>query len=427
VSQNNDLLQFAVIGCGALARGQHIPNLVRSKKAALHTCCDLSEAALELCVDTWGVPNTSTDWQETVRSPEVDAIVLATTEKLRLPVIRLAAELGKPIYVEKPIAKDLETLYEIQSAVHDAGIPFCAGHNRRNAPAMIDARAIFRRHMERPAACPWRWDREPELRPALPEDGVASFSCRINDDWYSWKAWVFDKSQAPHGPMLFEMTHFTEGQFWYMVSRNRDPSGTVKPYIRGTCNPDPDSFVATLIDWWIDPTTGLAIPERSGIVRFFIRYHDDLVWADTPEELQERYPGSLPKSLTFIGSSYKDNQLGMAADPGYLANLENLPRVERERLKTGNWKVRAAAGDYFKASDFPIIERRPDNAAWVRYWDGAATEPNANNKDPDWTVGCLIGRDPQGNYCVAHIDRFRRRLPVARKYRYNSPGTYSSC
>ena len=219
MSQNNDLLQFAVIGCGALARGQHIPNLVRSKKAALHTCCDLSEAALELCVDTWGVPNTSTDWQETVRSPEVDAIVLATTEKLRLPVIRLAAELGKPIYVEKPIAKDLETLYEIQSAVHDAGIPFCAGHNRRNAPAMIDARAIFRRHMERPAACPWRWDREPELRPALPEDGVASFSCRINDDWYSWKAWVFDKSQAPHGPMLFEMTHFTDLCNWFLDAR----------------------------------------------------------------------------------------------------------------------------------------------------------------------------------------------------------------
>ncbi len=41
-------------------------------------------------------------------------------------------------------------------------------------------------------------------------------SVRINDDWYSWKAWVFDKTQAPHGAMLFEMTHFTDMCNWFL-------------------------------------------------------------------------------------------------------------------------------------------------------------------------------------------------------------------
>jgi predicted dehydrogenase len=40
---------------------------------------------------------------------------------------------------------------------------------------------------------------------------------RINDDWYSWKNWVFDKSHAPHGPMLFEMTHFTDLCDWFLA------------------------------------------------------------------------------------------------------------------------------------------------------------------------------------------------------------------
>ncbi len=40
---------------------------------------------------------------------------------------------------------------------------------------------------------------------------------RINDDWYSWKAWVFDKTHAPHGPMLFEMTHFTDICNWFLA------------------------------------------------------------------------------------------------------------------------------------------------------------------------------------------------------------------
>ena len=211
-----EALNFAVIGCGALARQQHIPNLARSDRAVLHTCCDLSDEALRECREKWGALHTSKDWRETLRDPEVQAVCLATTEKLRLPVIALAAELGKPIYVEKPIAQDLDTLYEIERIVNKAGIPFCAGHNRRSSPAMIDARRIFRDHMDHPAPCPWRWDREPEDRPALSDDGRAAMAVRINDDWYSWKAWVFDKSQAPHGPMLFEMTHFTDLCNWFL-------------------------------------------------------------------------------------------------------------------------------------------------------------------------------------------------------------------
>ena len=43
-----------------------------------------------------------------------------------------------------------------------------------------------------------------------------------------------------------ELTHFTRKQFFYMLSRNRSGSG-VRPYIRATCNPDSDSWVADLL------------------------------------------------------------------------------------------------------------------------------------------------------------------------------------
>ena len=211
-------LKFAVIGCGALARGQHIPNIVKSPKTILHTCCDLSDEALKECKDIHGALHISKDWEAAVKNPEIDAICLATTEKLRLPVIKLAAEYNKPMYVEKPLATSLREVYEIQKVVNESGIPFCVGHNRRCSPAMIDAQRIFRQQMDSPEKCLWRWDREGSDRPTRDDDGVASFSCRINDDWYSWKSWVFDKEQAPHGPMLFEMTHFTDICNWFMAS-----------------------------------------------------------------------------------------------------------------------------------------------------------------------------------------------------------------
>ena len=47
-----------------------------------------------------------------------------------------------------------------------------------------------------------------------------------------------------------ELTHFTEKQFVYMLSRNRSTCG-VKPYIRATTNPDADSWVADFLSWWM--------------------------------------------------------------------------------------------------------------------------------------------------------------------------------
>jgi predicted dehydrogenase len=210
-------LRFAVIGCGSVARTQHIPNIVKSPRMTLHTCVDLDDAILAECHDVFGAQHVSKDFRNAVEDPEVDVVCLATTEKLRLPVIALAAKAGKPVYVEKPLATTLNEMREIEHVVHATNIPFCVGHNRRSSPAMLDAQRIFRQHMTNPKPNPWRWRQEGENLPTLPDDGVPSVFVRINDDWYSWKRWVFDKTHAPHGPMLFEMTHFTDICDWFLA------------------------------------------------------------------------------------------------------------------------------------------------------------------------------------------------------------------
>lgn len=72
-----------------------------------------------------------------------------------------------------------------------------------------------------------------------------------------------------------ELTHFSEKQFFYMLSRNRSVCG-VKPYMRATCNPDADSWVADFISWWIDQDTGYPIKERSGKKRWFVRINESI-------------------------------------------------------------------------------------------------------------------------------------------------------
>lgn len=209
-------VRVAVIGCGMLARSQHIPNIIKSPNMQLTVCCDLSDENLRLSQQLAPKAKLSKDFRQAVDDPQVDMICLATTERLRKPVIQAAAEAGKPIYVEKPLATSLEEMLEIQQIVHRSGIAFCIGHNRRSAPAAVEAQRIFRKHMSQPNNCAWRFERDVDQRPAFSNDGVPGISIRINDDWHSWKSWVFDKTQAPHGPMLFEMTHFTDVCNWFM-------------------------------------------------------------------------------------------------------------------------------------------------------------------------------------------------------------------
>lgn len=215
----------------------------------------------------------------------------------------------------------------------------------------------------------------------------------------------YQGSQIPL--ILFdELTHFSQKQFWYMLSRNRSMSG-VRPYVRATCNPDADSWVAQFIEWWIDQDTGLPIPERSGVLRWFVRINDALKWADTPEELEAKHPGIPPKSVTFIAASLTDNKALMDADPGYMANLLALPKVDRERLLGGNWKIRPASGLLFKRSWVRVVDAAPTDLRIVRGWDLAGT-PATDGTDPDWTAGTKIGVSKStGRYIV--LDHVRDR------------------
>lgn len=200
-----------------------------------------------------------------------------------------------------------------------------------------------------------------------------------------------------------ELTHFTEKQFWYMLSRNRSTTG-IPGYIRATCNPDADSWVRKLIDWWISPD-GYPIKERAGKLRWFIRIDDKIIWGDTKEELLEKYgKDELPKSFTFIPSKVHDNQILMKKDPSYLANLKALGRVDRLRLLDGNWNVRPSAGNFFQRRMFTVVDAVPANViGWIRHWDRAATKPSETNKDPDWSRGAKLGKLSDGRFILADM------------------------
>lgn len=173
-----------------------------------------------------------------------------------------------------------------------------------------------------------------------------------------------------------EITHMEYLKFKYLITCNRNAFHIRNRFI-GTCNPDPDSWVAKFIDWWIGED-GLPIPERDGRVRYCFMDGDNvsgIYWGDTSEEVYEQCKDIIHaywkpeyeqygtpqelfiKSVTFIEAKLSDNVKLMSSDPTYLANLVNQSDEQRARDLDGNWKYKAAGDDIIKLTHMEALYR----------------------------------------------------------------------
>jgi len=245
---------------------------------------------------------------------------------------------------------------------------------------------IFRRTAKQVTGEGGLWARSTEIFPkaaATPKEGklqwvfpsgakVTFAHMEYEKDKYNW-----DGTEIPYIG-FDELIHFTESQFFYMLTRNRSMCG-VKPYVKATTNPDVDSWVANFIAWWINQETGYPIEERAGKLRWFYRLGEKLYWYNTKKEAMKKHPQladvAEPKSVTFIPAKLEDNPPLIESDPNYRANLLAQGTVWRERLEKGNWKVKPEAGKVFNRTWFKFIDTLPiGKYIEVRSWDKASTE-----------------------------------------------------
>ncbi len=186
------------------------------------------------------------------------------------------------------------------------------------------------------------------------EWGLGKSLSRISFSHLQYENDIYNHQGAQYAFIGFdELTHFSRKEFLYLLSRNRTLCG-VEPVVRCTCNPDPQSWVADFISWFIDQETGFPIPERSGVLRYFTNDNSNFVFGDTKEEVLEKCPhmfktqanidsGIDPrlwvKSMTFIPGSVYENKILLDTDPRYLGNLMTLDEEDKLRLLDGNWKI----------------------------------------------------------------------------------------
>jgi len=188
-----------------------------------------------------------------------------------------------------------------------------------------------------------------------------------------------------------ELTHFTERQVSYLLSRMRSVSDQ-KTMIRITTNPDANHWARKWLNYWIDEN-GMPIPERSGKIMYMRWLNDsEWEWSETQEKDEDGYDKY--QSMTFIPAKVTDNLCLLKSNPGYVSKLKSLTLIDRQRLLYGNWNIVEAPGLFFKRDWFgKAIQERdlPKDLKIIRYWDRAAVDESVATKSHSYTVGLKMG------------------------------------
>lgn len=124
-------LGVGVIGCGGIARLAHLPNLKRNPRVRLVAVADIDEDSARRAAEEFGAEAFYTDYHDLLANPDVEAVTVTTWPSAHAEAVIAAAEAGKHILCEKPIAPTLEEADAMVDAAEKAGVKFTMGYQSR--------------------------------------------------------------------------------------------------------------------------------------------------------------------------------------------------------------------------------------------------------------------------------------------------------
>ncbi len=112
-------------------------------KPVLKVACGRDEKGTAEFARNWGWEEVETDWRKVVKRPDIDIIDICTPTYLHKEIAVAAAQNGKQIFCEKPLALNYGEAKEMYEAAKKAGVLNYVNHNYRRAPAVVFAKQLI--------------------------------------------------------------------------------------------------------------------------------------------------------------------------------------------------------------------------------------------------------------------------------------------
>ena len=146
---NNKELRIGLVGVGFMGRthsngykrvGDFFPEL--EYRPVLQAVCSRREEKVKAFAEQWGYRSAETDWKALIARDDIDAVDICTPNDTHAQIAIAAAEAGKMILCEKPLARTLSEAQTMVDAVEKAGVNNTVWYNYRRLPAVTLAKQI---------------------------------------------------------------------------------------------------------------------------------------------------------------------------------------------------------------------------------------------------------------------------------------------
>tara|TARA_B100000809_G_scaffold263842_2_gene318074 strand:+ start:665 stop:1648 length:984 start_codon:yes stop_codon:yes gene_type:complete len=140
---NNDRVRWGIIGCGNVTEVKSGPGLQQADGSELVAVMRRDGAKAQDYSQRHGVPRWYDDAQALIDDDGVDAVYIATPPDSHLEYTRRVAAAGKPVYVEKPMARTAVECEQMVQACAQAGVPLFVAYYRRRLPIHLQVESLL--------------------------------------------------------------------------------------------------------------------------------------------------------------------------------------------------------------------------------------------------------------------------------------------
>ena len=146
LASESDKINIALAGAGGFIKGMHIPNLqTLSRRYQIHAVASRTGSNASNTAKQVGAQYCTTDYQEILNDPKVDAVLIGTRHNQHASMVIEALQAGKHVLVEKPLAltrNELETIRNFYEINQQAPV-LLTGFNRRFSPFAQRAKELI--------------------------------------------------------------------------------------------------------------------------------------------------------------------------------------------------------------------------------------------------------------------------------------------
>lgn len=142
-------INVALIGCKFMGKAhsnawKNVPHFFDvNLRPVLKVACDTNEEVLADFADKWGWEDTETDWRKIVQRDDIHIVDVATPPSVHRDIAVAAAESGKHVFCEKPIARHTAEAREMYEACEKHGVVHYLNHEYRKCPAIVLAKQLI--------------------------------------------------------------------------------------------------------------------------------------------------------------------------------------------------------------------------------------------------------------------------------------------